>query len=655
MPNAPYELSISDEVRLSSEGETRSLRRRFILAISALVGLVLMAQAAVLLVFGRHHLEEEIETQAYSFSALAVDPICDAFELYFESGLSKFHQIVGEVAALNGDLDQLAIYDIEGRRLFPLPGEAEGEAFPPQAEGELLEGLRELETRTFEALDEEGVRRLIVVEPRVEEWGRHRYSVVFHFSYRGLRRAMLETYWQIGGLALFALLLGVACAFLLSAQSLGPVERLTQGARRLADGDLEVRIGLRTGDEFETLGATLDLMAGRLADTVEDLEISNEQLARLNRELRELDRVKSDLLANVSHELRTPLTAISGYVEAMSSGLLGDLEPDQSASLEVMERNIRRLRGMIDQLLNYSRMESGRLEVDLQRFDLEPVARHVMEAVQAAQGEGTLLRLHCPEELPEVYGDSARIAQVIENLLTNAVKFSASGEPVDLRLRDVDQGVEVSVRDRGIGIPQDLQDKIFERFYQIDATARRKFGGMGIGLALVRELLELNHSRIEVESQPGEGATFRFVLPLASERTGRLAIGHTRVALIDDDTGFVQQTAAHLSRRGFAVETAASAEQGWRLVKRSRPDVVLLDRLLPDDDGFALLQRLKKRESTRGIPVVLATVRQEKALGLRLGAEEYLTKPLDPEAVEDALRTALGGGSVERPDPDSRR
>jgi len=646
-------MSITDAVKLTTaSGGNHSLRRRFVFAISILVALVLVAQGAILLIFGHRHLKTEIETRARSYAILAVDPICDAFELYFESGQSKFHQIMGEVQGLNGDLDRFALYDISGRRLFSSaahsrPGEHGREDFPELASADLLEALRRLEPQASKALGGGDASRLVLVVPQVEEWGRHQYSVVFLFSYRSLKQAMPEVFWQIGGLALVALGVGVGCAFLLSAQSLGPVARLTLGARKLAEGKLEHRIDLRTGDEFEVLGATLDLMAERLADTVEDLEDSNERLGVLNEELRQVDRVKSDLLANVSHELRTPLTAISGYVEAMAAGLLGDLAAEQKASLQVVERNVRRLRGMIDQLLNYSRMESGRLDVELQSFDLEPLVRHVVEAVRAAHGASVDVQVHCPQDLPEVYADSSRIAQVIENLLTNAIKFSTEEDPIELEIQEVDEGIEVLVQDRGIGIPQELQEKIFERFYQVDATARRKFGGIGIGLALVREILELNHSQIRVENRVLGGSTFRFTLPSAIERSGLFPqAGRLRVALIDDDTGFVQEVSAHLSGNGFVVETAASAEQGWTMVKRVRPDLVVLDRLLPDQDGFDLLRRLKENHSTRNIPVVLATVRQERALGLRLGAADYLVKPFAPKVVEDALHKALAAPSA---------
>lgn len=644
-------------------GERGGIRRRFVVAISSLVALVLTIQGAVLILFGHRYLEAQIEQEADAYATLAVAPICDAYRKYFDSGYTKFQELVHENLSLAPDLEALAIYDTEGRRLFRSEDLGEGprpaeEGTPARLEpgSRLLEAVKGLEKQSWESR-REGHRHYVVVAPYVEEWGRHQYSVVFWVSYDSLTGAMMDIGWRILGLALLSLLLGGVCAWVLSAQSLRPVETLTEGARRFARGDLDHRNELRSGDEFEILGNTMDHMAALLARTVEDLESSNRHLELLNRELQELDEVKSDLLANVSHELRTPLTAIRGYVEAMSTGLLGDVSEVQQESLEVVERNIARLRSMIDQLLSYSRMESGRLEVELKPFDLESTARHVVEAVGAARDAASRLVLDCEEDLPEAFGDAGRIAQVLENLLTNAVKFSPDETAVELLIRRVrrtdgeggDDGLEVRVRDHGIGIPLEEQTKIFDRFFQVDAGSSRHYGGMGLGLAIVREILELHHSKIEVDSAPGEGATFRFVLGLAADRTSLLPVGAGRhLVFVDDDASFVQAMAAHLAEHDWVVHAAATASQGMALVRKVEPEAVILDRLLPDRDGFDLLQELKEDGKTSHVPVVLCTVRRERGLGLRLGAAEYWIKPIEPADLEARLEDVLDSRSPER-------
>ncbi|MCP4662834.1 MAG: response regulator [bacterium] len=628
--------------------QIRGLRRRFVVAISTLVALVLVAQATVLVYFGYRHLETEIEQRALSYAELAVGPISRAYTDYAASGVGKFHEIVLETANLNPALKALVIYNTAGESLFHSDdlgqdGRASGLRYlGATLRQRPLKAELGHEIRRWIEVSPTGERYFVVLAPHLEEWGSFRHAVVFYFSYDGLHTAMWGIGWQIVGLASLALALGVGCAYLLSAQSLVPVEKLTAGARRLAEGKLVERIGLRTGDEFEVLGATLDQMAERLQTTIGDLETSNERLNRLIEELKELDRVKGNLLANVSHELRTPLTTISGYVETMGEGMLGPLSSTQRESLEIVERNIRRLRTTIDQLLSYSRMSSGTIEVELRPFELEPVIRHVVEALTSIHGRTLHLECEVQPDLPQAYGDAASLTQVFENLLTNAVKFSPAGGRIRLTVQEVAGGIETAVADEGIGIPAGEQERIFERFYQVDADANRKFGGMGLGLAIVREILELNHSEIHLESRPGAGSTFRFVLPVAADRSGMIPLhGWHRVALIDDDVGFIQQMAAHLSSRGFVVDTAATAEQGYALVRRVRPDVILLDRLLPDGDGFDLLTRFKEDEKTREIPVFIVTVRPEKALGMRLGAAGYLVKPVAAVEVEGALRKQL--------------
>ena len=623
------------------------IRRRLVVAIGLLVALVLLAQAAALYLIGSRYLEDEIENRALAYGALAAEPICDAYATYFASGQSKFQQLVLDVAKLNPDLDQLAIYDIDMNELWHSAGHDQPAATAPALPADrrrLAEAVRGLDSQAWREGERHGDGRFLLVVPYVEEWGRHQYSVLFSFHYGSLQKALARLFGWVFLLGLFSLALGLIFAGMLSRQSLRPVEQLIRGARELARGKLEHRIDLQSGDELEALGATLDHMAGLLSRTIVDLETSNERLDRMNRELQQLDKVKSDLLANVSHELRTPLTAISGYSEALHAGLLGPLQPAQQNAMAVALRNVARLRGMIDQLLSFSRIESGRLEVDLRAFDLEPAARLVVEAVGAALGRGHQLVFAAPEELPEAYGDPGKISQVLENLLTNAVKFSPPGSRVELSLRQAGQGLEVAVRDQGIGIAAEAQAKIFDRFYQVDASSKRQYGGMGLGLAIVKEILDLHHSRIEVESRPGEGATFRFILPIAAERTSFVPTATApRIVWVDDDAAFVQRACAALAREGCFVQTAATAEQGLRLIQKLRPELVVLDRLLPDGDGFDLIQKLREDRRLETVKVVFCTVRKERKLGLRLGAADYWIKPLDDLTLVEKVKTLLPG------------
>ncbi len=513
----------------------RSLRLRFVLAIATLVALVLVANSLVLALANRPRLREDLENRAQAYARLSAAQVCNAYETYYASGYSKFREIVQDKMQLDPDLARLAVYDTGGRVLFdsqelgnelgePAAGRVERRQ-PPAAAGERL--LAAVQGMAPSAWQAEDGRAYVVVAPYVEEWGRHRYSVAFTFSYDSLRLAALAAGWRIFWLSAGSLALGVAIAILLAAQSVGPIEVLTRGAQDIADGQLARRIELATGDEFAVLAATFNQMAEKLARTISDLETSNRALGQMNLDLQQVDRMKSDLLANVSHELRTPLTAIQGYTEAMDEGLLGEVSVQQRDAFKVVRRNSRRLMGMIDQLLAFSRFdvpdapgsnEAGGARLEPEEFDLAEVAAQVVGSVRAGDGAARDLRLEAPPGeggLPPVWGDPGRIAQVLENLVTNAVKFTPAGGEIRVRLSRCGEEAEVAVADRGIGIPAAARARIFERFYQADTSSTRAYGGMGLGLAIVREILAAHGREIRVESVEGKGTTFRFTLPLA--------------------------------------------------------------------------------------------------------------------------------------------
>jgi signal transduction histidine kinase len=516
----------------------RSLRVRFVLTIAVLVALVLIANGLVLALAGRPHLREDVESRARAYARLAVGPICNAYETYYASGYSKFRELLLDTMRLEPDLVRLALYDTGGRLQFDsreLADEGLNPVRRPAAAAaasaiggsapSLLAAVKGMSLAAWGA--QEGGRPVYVVAaPYVEEWGRHRYTVVFWAGYDSLGRAGRAAMWRIIWLSAGSLALGVLIAIGLAAQSVGPLEVLTRGAQDLADGRLGRRIELPTGDEFGALAATFNQMAEKLARTISDLEASNRALERMNLDLQQLDRMKSDLLANVSHELRTPLTAIQGYAEAMEEGLMGAVTREQRDALAVVQRNGRRLVGMIEQLLGFSRLEAGVGKLELAAFDLGEVAAQVVGSVRAGHGQKVDLRHEAlAAGLPPVWGDAGRIAQVLENLVTNAVKFTPAGGEVRVRLRrrGPDE-VEVEVADRGIGIPAAAQPKVYDRFYQVDGTSTRGYGGLGLGLAIVREILAAHGRGIVLESEEGMGTTFRFSLPCAGA-AGGLAAG----------------------------------------------------------------------------------------------------------------------------------
>jgi signal transduction histidine kinase/DNA-binding response OmpR family regulator len=625
----------------------RSLRGRFLKAIVALVGLVLVALALVFVLTSRSALRHEIEQRAEGFAALATGPVCEAYDTYYRSGFSKFRELVTDVLRRNPDVAALAVYDTSGRPLFT-SSELDVELSQPTdrltaatRDARLLGAVKGLRTESWRETRPEGeILRLVV--PYVEEWGRHRYSVVYDVSYASLASSIRDLGKRLLWLTAGSLLLGTIIAFLLARQILRPLSQLTEEAAHFAEGRLDRRLDLGTKDELEVLARTFNHMASRLAASIADLETGNRALQRSNVELREMDRLKSDLLANVSHELRTPLTSLKGYAEALSEELLGPLTDAQREALEVSARNIDRLLFMINELLSYARFESGGAPLERRALDLGGVARQVVESAFVARGPDLNLHLSVEEGLPPVDADGQRIAQVLDNLLTNALKFTPEGGRIDVKLWREGGEVVVEVADSGIGIPREEQQRIFERFYQVESTSTRKYGGIGLGLAIVRQILDAHAATIEVKSEPGQGATFRFRLPVAEHLEGEAGRG-PRVVVVDDDVPFARAIAEQLEAAGYIVRIAGSYQAADKLVRELRPRLVVLDRLLPDGDGFDLIPLWRETLDTKALPIIVVSIRREEALARRLGANGCITKPLEPAQVQAEIERVLGG------------
>ena len=321
----------------------------------------------------------------------------------------------------------------------------------------------------------------------------------------------------------FVLIVGVAVSALtyrLALRLTQPLARLDVEAGRLAAGQLEGVIELDSADEVAALAQNFNRMASNMKASITELESSNRQLASANVELRELDRVKSDLIANVSHELRTPLTAIKGYTEYVADRKLGAVSERQEKALAVVLRNIERLARSINALLDFSRIEGGRLKLNRQPFALPLLVDHVHQTLRSMIERKSLsFQTRFEVGLPDVLADREQLTQVFENLVINAIKFTPEHGRIEITAKRVRQGdasvVEVSVSDTGVGILPDQASRIFSRFHQVDASSSRRVGGVGLGLAIVKNIVDAHDSTIRVESDPGKLTRFTFTLPVA--------------------------------------------------------------------------------------------------------------------------------------------
>jgi signal transduction histidine kinase len=303
------------------------------------------------------------------------------------------------------------------------------------------------------------------------------------------------------------------------------IRTLVGATRRLSAGDLSARTGLPHGPgEVSQLARAFDEMAESLERAErrrlleEELRRKNFELEQQNLSIQEASRLKTEFVSMVTHELRTPLTSIQGYVHLLHEGEAGELSEEQRELLEIVRNNAERLLALINELLDLSRIEAGRIELDLKTLDLPPLIRGVARSLRPlVDAKGQQLTVDVAEPLPAVRADADRVTQILTNLVSNAHKYTPAGGRISVAARGEDGRVRVDVTDTGIGLAPDEQAQLFTRFFRARNAATRQVGGTGLGLAIARSLVEMHGGEIAVKSAPGEGSTFSVTLPSVGE------------------------------------------------------------------------------------------------------------------------------------------
>jgi CheY-like chemotaxis protein/signal transduction histidine kinase len=400
----------------------------------------------------------------------------------------------------------------------------------------------------------------------------------------------------------------------------------------------------------------------------EDLDRLAADLARAKRveeerarEIEESARLKSEFLANFSHEIRTPLNGIIGYTDLLTREEGSRLTPHGRRDLNVIKSNAKTLLSLINDILDLSKIEAGRVEVVRERVDITTLADEcAMTCRDYLKGKDVQLSVRVAERARWAFTDALKIRQIMLNLMSNAAKFTESGEIVAEVEGDGD-ALRIIIEDTGIGIAADQVAHIFEKFRQVDGSATRKVGGTGLGLAIVRELSKVMGGGVEVQSVVGRGSRFtvrlpntlgdaRLPLPKASlplEDLPSTLTPRTPVLLVDDDPLIQQLVKSALESDGFVVTIAGDGVEAIRLTKQLQPAAVLLDIRLPRLDGWDVLAQLKSDPEVSSVPIIILSVEEERARGFSLGACEYLIKPIEPERLVDVVRRAIQPGAGE--------
>jgi PAS domain S-box-containing protein len=390
--------------------------------------------------------------------------------------------------------------------------------------------------------------------------------------------------------------------------------------------------------------------ASKVARDITEQKKVTRALAELGEEAHRQSRIKDEFIATLSHELRTPLQSILGWVQLLRSS---QSDPEELAQgLEVIERNVRAQQRIIEDLLDMNRILSGKIRLDVQPVDLVPLIQAALEAVMpAAQAKGIRVQTVLDPLAAATSGDPQRLQQIFWNLLSNAIKFTPSGGRVHVLLERVNSHVEITVSDTGVGIAPDFLPHVFDRFRQQDGSSTKRYGGLGLGLAIAKNLTELHGGRINAKSAGvDKGATFVVGLPLLSvnhkQRDTRDShspaevhptwpnLAGLRVLIVDDEEDTRTLVATTVARAGATVRRASSAEEALKLLGEEVPDVMVSDVGMPDTDGYALIRRVRALPPDKGgaVPAIALTAyarMEDRITAISSGFQVLVAKPAD--------------------------
>ena len=472
------------------------------------------------------------------------------------------------------------------------------------------------------------------------------------------------------GLMALAVVLLIFAYVMIRTRVIGPVRRLATAARQVEQGNYAGRIADSGRDELARLARGFNQMANAIERDIEERQRTAGELAEAREQAEVANRAKSGFLANMSHELRTPMNAIIGYSEMMLEEMQEEGVEEYAADLQRVLAAGRHLLALINDILDLSKIEAGRMDLFLERFDVQQMLAETVSTIEPLVARnGNTLRTEFAPDLGAMRADVTKVKQSLFNLLSNAAKFTSRGTvTLAARREPGEDGDRLVFRviDTGIGIPENSLDRVFEEFAQADESTTRDFGGTGLGLPISRRFCRMMGGDIDLVSRRGEGSTFTITLPAevdAMEAARSVVAADAAVAqsveaaphqeitggkgelilVIDDEQDVRDLMQRRFLREGYRVALASGGKEGIELARQLHPAAITLDIMMPTMDGWSVLQALKADKELCDIPVIVVSMIGDRGLGFTLGASDYLTKPVDRDQLLATVQRHCSG------------
>ncbi len=485
-----------------------SIRTKISLAYSLLFSILIAISGGLYLHYFIKTSRESIIRDINNYAEIVTPSMVHSYEFYKETSPLLLYREIYPILENNPYLKYVEIISPNGTVLFNSEKARMGLVEPQRVSENFYPYIKKLYPTNF--IDEN--YNVHVFIPFLDEFGNHLYTVHYVNSLTGTLQRIRKSLVIITSVIVIAIVLSIIVSNIVARSITRKIDKLKQSAIELEHGNLDVNFDIQSKDEIGELATVFE-------DMRKTIKTNITQLQKTLRELKELDRVKNEFITNISHELKTPLTAAIGYISLIKRGKIGNVSDEVVGALKIVEKNLNELYLKIDSILQITKLQMYREHMEKKDVDLLKIVKKCCDNYRpTAEMKNIELEVKLPDEKVYIEGDEKSLESMVCNLVDNAVKFTNTGKVmVRLRLGQNGKYTVLEVEDTGIGIPREKIKKIFDRFYQVDSSNIRKYGGIGLGLSIVKEVVELHNGIVRVKSEEGKGTLFKVLLPLKGE------------------------------------------------------------------------------------------------------------------------------------------